>query len=116
MIEEWINFYPTLKKKSRYLFNDMVLRDRSNGPLPTYSQFLTFLNLIATDLLKILHPSVPTGQLYADKDFRSVLEEVRRADHSKLLASDLLMFLSSVIPKMLLNILLMKESLPPSMK
>ena len=61
MVDEWVDFYPSLRGKNRFLFNEMVLMHNENRLLPTYSIFMQFVDLISTDLMKLLKPALPTA-------------------------------------------------------
>jgi hypothetical protein len=70
--------------------------------------YLSYLNLISIDLWKLIKKGKKESEMFAEKDVKAELNLCFESNFSHLEAGDLLSFISSCIPKVLLNIVLSK--------
>lgn len=55
LINGWINFYPSIKRKNKVLFGELVLQDHESvDNINGYDLYLNYINLISVDLWKLL--------------------------------------------------------------
>ena len=117
LIQGWINYYPTIKGREKVLLGEMVLQEElSIEDIQGYDTYLQYLNLISLDLWTVLKGSKNEEDFYKEQSFKLEMEDWARKDLKHLDSGDLLTFVSSCIPKVLLNIILEKSVLPPEMR
>ena len=78
--------------------------------------YLHYVNLISTDLWKLLRRTKSIESFFQERSFKEEYREWSEASVKHLDPLDLLTFVSSCIPKVLLNIILEKTSLPAEMR
>lgn len=77
-----------------------------------WEEYITYLNLISVDLWKLVRRGKKEELMFSERPIKEELAECLKLDFSFLDADDLLTFLTSCLPKVLLNIVLEGENLP----
>ena len=54
LINDWVNYYPTLRNRQLLLLNDIVTQEQSVDIFSGHDEYLTYLNLISLDLWKLI--------------------------------------------------------------
>ncbi len=95
----------------------MVLQDnKDNSVFNGFDLYLSYLDLISIDLWKLVKRSKNEADMFSEKPLRVELKECQEGNFSHLDWNDVLSFISSCIPKVMLNIILGKENLPQQLK
>lgn len=117
LINGWINYYPSLKGRAKVAIGEIVLQeDYTAEEVQGYDLYLQYLNLISFDIWKLLKGSKSEEDFLAERAFKEEMTDWSCKDLKHVDASDLLTFVSSCLPKSLLNIILEKGSLPAEMR
>jgi len=55
LIHGWVDFYPTINRSGKVLLTELILQDKTSvEEINGYDVYLHYLNLISTDLWKLL--------------------------------------------------------------
>ena len=94
----------------------MLQESTSTEDIQGYELYLQYVSLISLDLWKVITRGKTEKEFMAERPLKEEVDDIKVMNKRHLDASDLLTFVSSCIPKTVLNIILEKASLPYSMR
>ena len=121
LVTSWVGYYPSIQGRSKVLLGEIVLQESTSPQeIQGFHLYLHYLDLISQDLWRVLRGGGEgrdsSRQFLSERPLKEEMGDWRMTDLGHLDPSDLLTFISSCIPKTLLNIVLDKASLPAEMR
>jgi hypothetical protein len=101
---EWSDIFPSLREQQTLPLIDTVSPADTLTSFTCFEEYLTYLNFIGADLLKLIRRS------------RGDEEKIDRINLSHIKPDELMQFLVNSLPKMLFNIILPIDVLPPQFR
>ena len=77
LVQDWINYYPTVRNHQQLLLCDIVAQEQTTNIFVGYGEYVSYLNLIALDLWKILRRGKREAEFTARKTFKDHLKDIR---------------------------------------
>jgi hypothetical protein len=111
MLISWTEYYPSLRSQSTLLLTEAVFQGNDVSSFNSLEEFIAYINFIAPDILKLIK-----RREGVEESQSNIKEGGEKYNLERIGAEELLSFLNVALPKVLFNILLSNEVLPPELK
>ena len=111
MLINWTEYFPSLRTMSSLQMTEIVFQGGDISSFDSLEELISYINFIAPDILKLVRK-----RDNLEESQGSARDSNEKYSLEKIGADELLSFLNIALPKVLFNILLSNEMLPPELK